>query len=138
MTTDLPRRRFLVAGAAALAGAAAVGLVVVRDADDEEASGPGGTATTSTAASSSPSPVEGVALVGEAYLRDHPDEADESVLRGHLPELESTEATALLAELSELQPRCQAEFEADDVVLVDGWILARSEARGAALVALAS
>lgn len=137
-STDPGRRRLLIVGSSTVVGAVAlgVGLVLTRSDGEPEGGGPRATTTTPTSRPPASTPVEAVSLVGAAYRRDHPDEDDAGTLRSLLPTLTATTAAGLLEELELLSPQVTAEFEADDTVLLDGWILARAEARGAALVSL--
>jgi hypothetical protein len=73
--------------------------------------------------------LEGVHALGRAYLREHPEEADADRLAADL----GIEGRPDLPQLAE---RVAAEFAAGDVVAVDGWRLAVSEARAAALMFL--
>ncbi|MEM9764871.1 MAG: hypothetical protein AAF968_20610 [Pseudomonadota bacterium] len=84
-----------------------------------------------------------LAAVGESYLRANPHEAQlESLLPAlclAAPGLEAALAKGTAAEIHErVDAACQGEFERDDTVLCDGWLLARSEARFCAAVALAT
>ena len=72
------------------------------------------------------------AIVGQVYLQQHPEEANvETLLAGidaaHLPPAERAPLT---------DRRIRADFAAGRVVTIDGWILARTEARLCALAAL--
>ncbi|MEL6767668.1 MAG: hypothetical protein AAFP17_10850 [Pseudomonadota bacterium] len=84
-----------------------------------------------------------LAAVGESYLRANPDEAH---LKSLLPAL-CLAAPGLEAALEHGTPEeihgrveaaCRVESERDDTILCDGWLLARSEARFCAAVALAT
>ena len=77
---------------------------------------------------------ESTRLIGERYLRLFPDENEERVLiRGILGTEEIDNSSALKAWLGK---RRSEDFERGDTVIVDGWILSRSEARLYALFAL--
>jgi hypothetical protein len=126
------RRRLLV-GAGLLAAAAATGVAVVpRLLDDETDDGDGGGANVPAG-----SPTEAIALVGAAYLAGAPeDEADAEHLRTLLPSLTAPSATGIVDQLPSLRDSVRADFGADRVADVDGWILSLTEARAAALVHL--
>ena len=77
-------------------------------------------------------------VVGQKYLRGHPDERDPRRVRGDL-------AAALGGPLEALDPallrervrrRVRQDFAEDRITLVDGWILSITEARLCALAAL--
>lgn len=72
----------------------------------------------------------GVIAVGKAYLRTRPDEADPATL---MTALGATDGDVVAA-----ARRSRAgDFASGRTVNVDGWILSSSEARAAALIALA-
>lgn len=71
----------------------------------------------------------GVAEVGRRYLTSHPDEADLATLMSELPRPSDNPIEAAAAAVSD-------EFGRGNTVTVDGWVLAESEARAAAVVAL--
>ena len=103
-----------------------LGVVVTRD---DGGSGPGPTPPPTTAGPR-PSPAD-VALIGERYLVLHPDEASVEAL-----------STAVAAPagagpaFASLRGRIHGDLEAGRVAVVDGWVLAVTEARLCALVAL--
>jgi hypothetical protein len=70
--------------------------------------------------------------LGIAYLRDHRGEGDPRWLGAQLFGA-SQERPALARRLAERRAR---DLAADDIVVVEGWLLARSEARFCALLAL--
>ena len=72
----------------------------------------------------------GVLAVGRAYLRDVPEEANMGVLLARLPVPDGDVVAAA-------RSRVATDFGARHTVSVDGWVLARSEARAAALLSLA-
>ncbi len=77
---------------------------------------------------------ESARLIGERYLQLFPDEAQEQVLiRGILGTDEINSFSAFRAWLDK---RRSADFERGDTVIIDGWVLSRSEARLYALFAL--
>jgi len=129
-------RRVVIGGIVGTAAIAAGGIGVAALVErDSGSSADGGTARTR----SGDSPVgarerEAIARVGERYLEVEPADADEARL-----------ATALrdagvdpehLDRPDGLRDAARADFRRDAVVLVDGWVISRSEARYAALVAL--
>jgi len=70
-----------------------------------------------------------IAMIGRRYLADHPDEADPGLLLRLLPDPADDPIAAASAVIAE-------EFRNGDTVSVAGWVLAASEARAAAVVAL--
>lgn len=134
------RRRQLLLGGAATAAAAVAGVLLLGevtsdDSSTDTSSTTGSTPPTAPAVTSPPlSPEEAIAVVGTAYLGS--TTVDEAMLRAELPELTGADATALIAEFPALQPKVQADFLDGRTVDLDGWILAETEARAAALVAL--
>ena len=79
---------------------------------------------------------DGAAAVGRRYLALHPDEADadrlsEALFDSAQPSRATTEALR-----SDLSRQRQRDFRDGDVVILDGWLLARSEARVCALTVL--
>jgi hypothetical protein len=106
---------------------------------DEAAETTGTTAT--TGAGSLPGPValvddEGVRRIGELYREEHPDEDDAAVLAGFLPAFVGMDADQAEEALATLRDQARQELLAGNVVEVDGWVLAVTEARAAALVSL--
>lgn len=83
-----------------------------------------------------PPHAEGIARIGHVYLAGTPEEADPDRLRELLAGTEAGELTGDETELTRLQPVVRSEARDDDLVIVDGWVLSRSEARAAGLVAL--
>jgi hypothetical protein len=77
-----------------------------------------------------------VARVGEAYRAAYPDEDDRALLERELPDLDGARGAELEDRLRLLDERVRQDFADGDVVLVDGWLLARTEARAAALVSI--
>ncbi len=71
----------------------------------------------------------GVIAVGTRYVQTHPDDADLDALLDSFPEVDGDPFVSAEA-LS------RDEFWRGDTVVVDGWVLARSEARAAAVIAL--
>ena len=72
----------------------------------------------------------GVVAVGRAYLRDRPDESDPAKL---LSALGASDGDAVAA----ARRNSATDFAHGRTVVVDGWILSSSEARAAAVIALA-
>lgn len=83
-----------------------------------------------------PPDANGIARIGHAYLAGVPDEADRDRLRDLLAEAGAPGLEGGEEELARLEPVVRAEARDDELVIVDGWVLARSEARAAGLVAL--
>lgn len=82
--------------------------------------------------------VDGLAAVGVAYVAATPDEGDEMALRDALGLAvdDATEPTVLLAErAAEVRADFAAGPSSDRVVLVDGWLLSRTEGRISGLAA---
>lgn len=79
---------------------------------------------------------DALVAVGRRYLRDHPDEADAAVLLAALHALGDSVPAAPATRLAVLRDQVTADFEAGEVVEVDGWIISLTEARAAALYAL--
>ena len=77
---------------------------------------------------------DGVAALGRVYLRRHPAEAHPTRLLRQLPAVRS--AHPVRPQLPRLTSTIVADFDTGRVVNVDGWELARSEARAAAAIAL--
>ena len=119
-------------GALALVLAGGAGWLVRRDgADDPPVPRP--TFDTLPAAATD-APVfaavdPGIIAVGTRYVQTHPDDADLDTLLASFPEIDGypLDAAAALG---------REEFRRGDTVVVDGWVLARSEARAAAVIAL--
>jgi hypothetical protein len=87
---------------------------------------------------------DAAARLGRAYLRDYPAESDRDALsaaidRAVLAHLDGGEAaSADRARLgAALQRTVRAEYAADSVVVVGGWVLSVTEARLYAAIALA-
>lgn len=77
---------------------------------------------------------EDARAVGRAFLATHPAEADRARLLAALAGLEQIQTpTGLRQAFAGFRER---DFQAGDIVIVDGWVLARCEARLCALVAL--
>lgn len=94
------------------------------------------TTTTSTTTTSTTVPPlvpddipAGVIAIGAAYMAERPEEADLPALLTLLPSPDGDVAAAARAGVA-------ADFEAGDTVVLDGWVLATSEARAAAVLAL--
>ena len=79
-------------------------------------------------------PLDGVVVLGNAYLRSHPDEADKKFLIAHLPGIDAT--AAVRPQMPALALAITRDFEAGRVVSLQGWQLSRTEGRAAAAVAL--
>ncbi len=79
-------------------------------------------------------PADGVVALGKAYLETHPREADTRFLLARLPGIDTTQG--LRPQLPNLSPAITEDFRSGRVVTVQGWQLARTEARAAAAVAL--
>jgi len=77
---------------------------------------------------------DGVAALGRAYLRRHPGESHATLLLRELRGVRS--AHPVRPQLPRLTSTIVSDFDAGRVVNVDGWELARTEARAAAAIAL--
>lgn len=114
---DLNRRSvlaWLAGGTVALAGASFYGLA--------RASAAAGTGT------------QGIVRVGRRYVATVPEESELDLLLSLLPELK--EGEELAEHLSSLKDRVAEDFADGKTLLLDGWLLSRTEARAAAVVAL--
>jgi hypothetical protein len=84
------------------------------------------------------SDLTGCQRLGRQYLDAHPEEADIGILVALLCDSEvgpcpPDDPTTLRRSIAE---RCASDFRTDRIAHIDGWILARTEARACALVAL--
>ena len=79
---------------------------------------------------------EGAAAIGRRYLALYPEEADAEHLAAALFQAPKPPRATTDALRSELSHQRQQDFRDGDVVVVDGWLLARSEARACALSTL--
>jgi hypothetical protein len=75
-----------------------------------------------------------LAALGKDYLAAHPREANKAWLLAQLPGVDATAPVA--DQLATLLPEIAADFAADRVVAVDGWVIARSDARAVGAIAL--
>lgn len=71
--------------------------------------------------------------VGRRYLEAHPEERDPLVLLTLLG-FDLTSAASIRATV---RARSRADFASGDIVILDGWVLARTESRAFALMVLA-
>ncbi len=146
-TSDVSRRRALRLGGGALAVVIGAGAGWLDRRRDGEVSPQPHPSTTATATGSATTTVPGVAAepievpglgeidpgilrIGARYLDDHPDEA---ALRAWLDGL----PTGVEDPLAHAATVVTEEFRSGHTVVVDGWVLADSEARAAAVLALA-
>ncbi len=74
--------------------------------------------------------------VGRRYLDVHPEEASVAFLLRAIPQLGTDVPLDPVVGLAGLRDRVAEDFAAGEVVSVDGWLLARTEARAAALYAI--
>jgi hypothetical protein len=72
--------------------------------------------------------------IGRRYLSRYPDDAGARILADDLRRAGADDPAAARAAL---RVRVREDFERGDTVLLDGWVLARSECRACAAVALA-
>ena len=124
-----PTRRLVLAALLGGGALVAAGVGVARVAGDD---GDSGTASEPTDV---PADVALTAL-GERYLREVPAERDEAVLLAALPALGGSVPTDPATQLAALREQVAADYEADEVVELDGWLITRTEGRAAALYAL--
>ena len=75
-----------------------------------------------------------VAALGARYLAATPQEADVAALRHAI--LGGSEPATAAALRVQLEARVQQEFCAGETATIDGWVLARTEARQCALFSL--
>ena len=85
-------------------------------------------------AAAAPKGGDGVVQLGRTYLRTHPEEANAGQLRARVSGLDP--ARGVRAQLPALVPVAVADFGGGRTVVVDGWLLAETEARATAAVAL--
>jgi hypothetical protein len=134
----ITRRGMLALLGAGVAGgvAAAVGRAFVEDTAVPVAA-PDPPASTEDRTPDRRPPIEAttpIGLVGAAYLALTPDEASRETLRELVPELAGVRRGEIEGRLGVLAERVREDFASGDTVVIDGWVLARTEARGAALV----
>jgi hypothetical protein len=86
------------------------------------------------AANAAATPLDGVVVLGKAYLRAYPREADTKFLLARLPGIDSKQRVR--PQMPALVPAFTEDFASGHVVTVQGWQLSRTEARAAAAVAL--
>ena len=97
--------------------------------------GPSSTTSTTTTSTTTIPPLvpdavpAGVVTIGLAHMAERPREADLAALLTLLPSPDGDVTAAARA-------RVAGDFEAGDTVVLDGWVLAVSEARAAAVLAL--
>lgn len=75
--------------------------------------------------------------VGEQYLAQAPEDADPDRLAAALFDGDPGDVSSLEQLRGHIDRRRARDFETGDTVIVDGWVLARTEARLCALSALA-
>ncbi len=149
---DLPDRRTALrfgGGIVALAVGVGAGVVDRRLDSDSGSGGPADSPSTTTSAGPSsttsttttttstttvaplvPDAVPaGVVTIGLAHMAERPREADLASLLPLLPSPDGDVTAAARARVAD-------DFEAGDTVVLDGWVLAVSEARAAAVLAL--
>ena len=126
-----PTRRLVLAALLGGGALVAAGVGVARVAGDD------GDSDSGTASEPTDVPAD-VALtaLGERYLREVPAERDEAVLLAALPALGGSVPTDPATQLAALREQVAADYEADEVVELDGWLITRTEGRAAALYAL--
>jgi hypothetical protein len=86
------------------------------------------------AAESDPEARRALVRIGRRYLQVVPEEAKVQTLVKQLPGLSST--ADVLARRARFEQAVVADFERGRTMLLDGWLLSRTELRAAALVAL--
>lgn len=118
-------------GLGGAAGLALVGAVVgtrLMDDDDDP--------DERTTGADRPSTDEAIERVGAAYRKTYPDEDDVEVLRASLPQFDGLSGQEVQEQLGTLRDQVRSDFAEGRIVMVDGWLLAVTEARAAALVSL--
>jgi len=80
--------------------------------------------------------VASIAVVGERYLELVPEEADVKVLAELLVPLDGEIPRDPTSDLLVLADMVRADFDAGNVISIDGWLLSRTEGRAAALFAI--
>jgi hypothetical protein len=128
--SEIDRRRML-GWLAAAAGVLVAAPGLACSSDDPEA------APTTTSEPGGEALLAAVQRVGDAYLAAHPDEADAEVLAAALPADVDAEGDPLRL-MRAVEDAAAADYAAGRVVLVDGWRLAQTGARAAALVSLST
>jgi hypothetical protein len=130
-----PDRRTVLKAAGITAvgiGAGLAGWRLVEDGD--------GAAAPTTTAPTPPDPVSSLdaalVAVGTRYLAVTPEEADRQVLLDALPPLEGMVPERPGQGLAVLADQAAADHASGEVVVLDSWVLSRTEARAAALYAL--
>ncbi len=78
------------------------------------------------------------ARFGKAYLTEHPKEAQRELLEAAITKAAGPAHSGTETPFQRLDRRVRAEYVRDDTVLVERWILSRTEARVYALAALHS
>lgn len=137
-------RALLLGGAATVAITGGYVVLTARDdrdrADDDTPESDGPTTTTVALRSEVDlglTPAErSLVAVGRRYLEAHPDEASVAFLLRALPQLGADIPSDPATGLGGLRDQVTEDFAAGDIVSVDGWSLARTEARAAALYAI--
>ena len=77
---------------------------------------------------------DGIVQLGRVYLREHPENATVERLRSLTTGLDPTKPVR--GQLPAIAEAGTAEFATGSTVVVQGWLLARSEACAAAAIAL--
>lgn len=134
MSTEHLVGRRTVLGWMVAAGAAPTLVALAGCTDDDRPAGPDREGPTRTTEAPVDPAVAAVAAVGRRYREDVPEEDDRAVLLDALG-LGRGEVTGL-DDLPDLAQAVTADFAAGRTVSVDGWVLALTEARAAALVSL--
>ncbi len=124
-----PTRRLVLAALLGGSALVAAGIGVARVAGDSD---DGGTASEPTDVPADAA----LAALGQRYLREVPDERDEAVLLAALPALGGSVPSDPAAQLAALREQIAADYAADEMVELDGWLITRTEGRAAALYAL--
>lgn len=74
-----------------------------------------------------------ISNIGESYRKQFSDENSERKLVEHLSDYESTETTTIT---EVLRQKITDDFNKGNTVMIDGWVLSRTEARQCALFSL--
>jgi hypothetical protein len=113
---------------------AAGGLAGVRLLGDDADDSPTGTTLAPPEPASSLRAA--LAAVGSRYLEEQPDQADREALLQALPALDGEVPEDPGRALAVLAEQAQSDHRAGQTVVLDGWVLSRTECRAAALYAL--
>lgn len=130
-SSDGVSRRTVVLGLGGAATAALVAVLVGTQLADDDP-----TTVDDQGPADQPSTDEAIKRVGEAYRSAYPEDDSRDALEAALPRLEGLSGQQVQEQLATLRDQVRADFADGRVVTVDGWLLAVTEARAAALVSI--